>query len=124
MPDFAGVSNYPKKDVARIKEGAPARIYAPQVVRRLRAGAQISMSMRARPHAELLTGVANKSTSELLAGLEGERIISLPEVSRLAGISTDTIKRRFSSKILRLSDKRLGMRLRDALNLAQPLNVA
>jgi hypothetical protein len=86
------------------------------------------MSPRARHHAELLAGVARqgpfKPTSELLAGLEGERIISLPEAARLNGTSVDTIRRRHADKILRMSDKRVGMRLKDALGLAQPLDAA
>jgi hypothetical protein len=84
------------------------------------------MSPRARHHAELLAGVANQGsfrpTSELLAGLEGERIISLPEAARLNGTSVDTLKRRHSDKIVKMSDKRVGMRLKHALTLAQPLN--
>lgn len=83
---------------------------------------------RAERHAELLAGLANqsplKTTTELLAGLEGERIISLSEVARLNGTSVDTIKRRHADKIVRMSDKRVGMRLKHALTLAQPLNVA
>jgi hypothetical protein len=63
----------------------------------------------------------HRSTKELLSGLEGERIVSLVESARLNGISIDTLKRRHSDKILRLSTGRLGMRLKDALNIAQPL---
>jgi hypothetical protein len=86
------------------------------------------MSPRARHHAELLAGAANqgrfRATSELLAGLEGERIISLPEAGRLNDISVDTIRRKYANLIVRMSDKRVGMRLKDALSLAQPLDAA
>jgi hypothetical protein len=85
------------------------------------------MSPRTLHHAKFLAGVANqsiKSTSELLSGLEGERIISLPEVARLNGTSVDTIKRHYGKLILRMSDKRIGMKLKHALNLAQPFNIA
>ena len=84
-------------------------------------------SPRARHHAELIEHVGEgrfRPTSELLAGLEGERIISLPEVARLNGTSVDTIKRRHADKIVRMSDKRIGMRLKHALSLAQPLALA
>ena len=63
-----------------------------------------------------------QSTSQLLAGVEGERIISLVEASRLAGISIDTIRRRHGELILKVSSRRIGMRLRHVLSLAQPLN--
>jgi hypothetical protein len=83
---------------------------------------------QAHHHAELLAGVANqgsfKPTSELLAGLEGKRILKLPEVGRLNGISVDTIRRKYSHLIVRMSDGRIGMRLEDALSIAQPLDAA
>ena len=43
------------------------------------------------------------------------RIVTLREASRLAGCSEDTLRRRHSSKIIRISPRRLGMRIRDAL---------
>jgi hypothetical protein len=46
------------------------------------------------------------------------RIVSLREASQLAGCSEDTLKRRHSTKIIRISPRRLGMRIRDALFLA------
>jgi hypothetical protein len=45
------------------------------------------------------------------------RIVSLREAAQLAGCSEDTLKRRHSSKIVRISPRRLGMRIRDALLL-------
>jgi hypothetical protein len=83
------------------------------------------MSPRAHHHAEPLASVGETSfrtTSELLSGLEGMRIVSLPEAARLNDLSVDTIRRRFPHLILKLSDKRVGMRLRDALSLATPLS--
>jgi hypothetical protein len=96
------------------------------------------MSKKARDRAALLAGVANhpellagaaggegfRTNTELLSALEGMRIISLPEVARLNDLSVDTIRRRFPHLILKLSDKRVGMRLRDALSLATPLTAA
>jgi hypothetical protein len=81
------------------------------------------MSMRSRHHHELLAGLA-QSTSQMLSGIEGERIVSLTEASRLAGVSIDTLKRRHGDKIVRMSEKRIGMRLRHVLGLAQPLDAA
>jgi hypothetical protein len=77
------------------------------------------MPVKARPNPDTLSPVPY-----VLAALEGERVLSLPEVARLNGTSVDTIKRRHASKIVRVSDKRVGMKLKDALAIAQPLNAA
>jgi hypothetical protein len=47
------------------------------------------------------------------------RIVSLREAAQLAGCSEDTLKRRHASKIIRISPRRLGMRLRDALLMTE-----
>jgi hypothetical protein len=49
--------------------------------------------------------------------IELQRIISLKEAARYSGLSVDTIKRRHSDKIIELSPRRRGMRLRDSLML-------
>jgi hypothetical protein len=48
---------------------------------------------------------------------ELNRIVSLPEAARLRGVSVDTLKRhpRLARKIIRVSPRRLGMRVRDAI---------
>ena len=51
------------------------------------------------------------------------RIVTLREAAQLAGCSEDTLKRRHPQKIIRLSPRRLGMRVRDALFLTDE-NVA
>jgi hypothetical protein len=51
--------------------------------------------------------------------LELERIAPLPEAARLCGLSPDTIKRRYPDKIIRLSPRRLGMRVKHALMLQE-----
>jgi hypothetical protein len=51
--------------------------------------------------------------------IELQRIVDLKEASRLSGLSIDTLKRRYADKILDLSDRRRGMRVKDALMLAQ-----
>jgi hypothetical protein len=52
-----------------------------------------------------------------LSAIELHRIAKLQEAARLSGMSIDTIKRRHADKIIRLSPRRLGMRVRDALML-------
>jgi hypothetical protein len=68
-------------------------------------------------------GLAQPAT-QMLSGIEGERVVSLLEASRLSGVSVDTLRRRHSDKILRISTKRLGMKLRVVLSLGQPLTAA
>jgi hypothetical protein len=50
--------------------------------------------------------------------VELQRIVDLKEVSRLSGLSVDSIKRHHSDKIIELSPRRRGMRLADALSLS------
>jgi hypothetical protein len=49
--------------------------------------------------------------------IEMERIVPLKEAARLAGCSADTLKRNHRDKIVQISDRRIGMRVRDALQL-------
>jgi hypothetical protein len=51
---------------------------------------------------------------------ELHRVVDLKEASRLSGLSVDSIKRHHSDKIIGLSPRRRGMRVRHALMLAQP----
>jgi|KBSMisStandDraft_5_1062788.scaffolds.fasta_scaffold453057_3 hypothetical protein len=48
---------------------------------------------------------------------ELDRIASPPECERLAGASWDTLKRTYPDKIVKISPRRVGMRVRDALQL-------
>jgi hypothetical protein len=48
---------------------------------------------------------------------ERRRVISLKEASRLSSLSEDTIRRRHADKIIKLSPRRCGMHLEDALSL-------
>jgi DNA-binding Lrp family transcriptional regulator len=80
------------------------------------------MSLRARHHAELLDGIAQLPTSELLRALDGERVISVAECARMNGISADTVMRRFRHLVVKITDKRVGVKLKDALTIAQPLD--
>ncbi len=49
--------------------------------------------------------------------IEMERIVPIKEAARLAGCSPDTLKRNHRDKIVQISDRRIGMRIRDALQL-------
>jgi hypothetical protein len=44
-----------------------------------------------------------------------ERIIPISRVSRITSLSEDTIKRRYKDRIVQLSPRRIGMKLKDAL---------
>jgi hypothetical protein len=47
--------------------------------------------------------------------IERLRIISMAEAARLSGISEDGLRRHHAEKLIRMSPRRLGMRLADAL---------
>jgi hypothetical protein len=47
------------------------------------------------------------------------RIIPPPEAERISTLSWDTIKRRHPDKIVHLSERRVGMRVGDALMLGK-----
>jgi hypothetical protein len=61
--------------------------------------------------------VTNSSTSKLptLSALELERIVCVPEASKLKGVSPATFKRHYSHLIRKLSPRREGVKLRDLL---------
>jgi hypothetical protein len=49
--------------------------------------------------------------------VEKLRIVSLDEAVRLSGLSHDSLKRHHRDKLIKLSPRRLGMRLADCLLL-------
>ena len=49
--------------------------------------------------------------------VELQRIVDLKKASSLSGLSVDSLKRHHSDRIINLSPRRLGMRVRDALSL-------
>jgi hypothetical protein len=60
--------------------------------------------------------MATKLSDDLeLSSLNLERIVPLAEAARLRGVSEDTLRRHNSDKIIQLSPRRQGMRVRDAL---------
>jgi hypothetical protein len=50
-----------------------------------------------------------------LQGLHGDRMLSLAEAAQLTSLSEDTLRRRYSHLIRKLSPRRCAIRLRDAL---------
>jgi hypothetical protein len=50
-----------------------------------------------------------------LSAIELNRIIPLNEAVKLSSLSRDVWLRKYKDKIIRLSDQRLGVRVRDAL---------
>jgi hypothetical protein len=50
--------------------------------------------------------------------LELESVRPMPEVERITSLSSDTLKRRHGDKVKKLSLRREGMKLKDALAIA------
>jgi len=59
----------------------------------------------------------SKRRAELRPEHELNRVIPLQQAAEIRGVSVDTIRRRFPEIIVQLSPRRIGVRLRDALNL-------
>lgn len=55
-----------------------------------------------------------------LTKLELERVVDKPEAVRLSGISWDTIRRTHRDKIVQLSKRRVGMKMKHAISLSMP----
>jgi hypothetical protein len=51
--------------------------------------------------------------------LELERVISLPEAMSLTNLSDDTLKKEYRHLIVRLSPRRVGMKMSDALAITR-----
>ena len=62
--------------------------------------------------------LTNRKT-ELRPDLELQRVITLREAAEISGISLDTIRRRYPQIIIKLSPRRVGVRLRDALSIGE-----
>jgi hypothetical protein len=50
--------------------------------------------------------------------LELERVVSIAEAEQITSLSRDALQRHYREKIVRLSPRRVGMRLRDVLAIA------
>ena len=48
------------------------------------------------------------------------RVIPISQAAEITNLSKDTLKRRYPDKVIRLSVRRLGMRLADALAIGTP----
>jgi hypothetical protein len=59
-----------------------------------------------------------------LPALELLRVCELDEAARLSGLSRDSLVREHSDKVIRLSPRRLGMRVAHALMLQNPTAAA
>ena len=59
-----------------------------------------------------------------LSKLERLRIVTMAEAARLAGLSEDSLRRHHGSKIIKLSPRRDGMCVEDALMLRKPTHAA
>ena len=62
----------------------------------------------------------NDDDFKLPAKLELDRIISLQAAEQLSSLSPDSWKRNHPDKVVELSPRRYGVRLRDALWLGKP----
>ena len=58
--------------------------------------------------------------SSELSALERERVLGKAETVRVSGMSWDTIRRNHGDKIIRLSPRRVGVKLRDVISLSMP----
>jgi hypothetical protein len=58
---------------------------------------------------------------QLSPARELDRIVSLREARKISSLSPDTLKRNHADKLVRLSPRRLGIRLRDALMLSSKI---
>lgn len=56
--------------------------------------------------------------ADRLPWIELQRIAPLSEAARLSGLSINSLKRHHRSKFIQLSERRFGMRVADALMLA------
>jgi hypothetical protein len=51
--------------------------------------------------------------------LELNRIVRLPEASRLSGVSEDSLRRNYADKIIRLGPRAVGIRVGHCLHLIE-----
>ena len=57
---------------------------------------------------------------QLSPEIELERIVPLEQAAEVEPLSPDTLKRRYPDRLVKLSPRRLGMRLKHALLLSEP----
>ena len=64
--------------------------------------------------------ITNRKT-ELRPDLELLRVLPVEQAAEIAGISKDTLRRNHPEIIIKLSTRRVGVRLRDALAIGRPV---
>lgn len=74
---------------------------------------------RERERAEKARLRAERAKAVLPVELEPERIIPLSDVEAITSLSIDSLERHHQDKIIRLTKRRRGMRLKHALALSQ-----
>jgi hypothetical protein len=79
--------------------------------------AAIRAAEEARHAAEREAARAQQSVEPIQDPVDPDAIITIPEAVRLTSLSRDTLNRRHRDKFIRLSERRFGMRRRDALLL-------
>ena len=52
-----------------------------------------------------------------LTALELRRVVSVDEAARLLNLSSKTVRRRYADKLVRVSERRVGLRVADVLAL-------
>jgi hypothetical protein len=60
----------------------------------------------------------NTKIEQHLKWIELERVVPIAEAERITSLSRDGLQRHHRDKIVRLSPRRVGMRLRDVLAIA------
>jgi hypothetical protein len=68
--------------------------------------------------------MSERAAANDLSKLERLRIVTMAEAARLAGLSEDSLRRHHGPKIIKLSPRRDGMRVEDALMLRKPTHAA
>jgi len=58
-------------------------------------------------------------TSRPPTWLERESVVPLAKVEQITSLNRDTLRRRYPNRIVQLSDKRQGMKLKDALAITE-----
>ena len=61
----------------------------------------------------------NDHTNRPPTWLERESVVPLAKVEKITSLDRDTIKRRYPDRVVQLSDKRQGMKLKHALAITE-----
>jgi hypothetical protein len=100
-------------------------------IARLPMSRPIDEAVAARARGKFVAGTGDRQAAvedpptpfrecEPLSAFQLDRILTLDEVAEFTGLSEDGIRRHYSHLILRLSPRRVGIRLRHALTIGKP----